>query len=81
MEFIAQYWFVWAILTVLFVWTTVSGPLKRIKRVAGAQSFGKAAGGMVRGLEGTFLMMLLAWVFGMLLVLSVILNIIAYIKG
>ena len=79
MEFIARYWLAWLIFMILFAVAVLSQQMKRMKQFTRAKSFEQAAGSLTQEIKKSFFFIFLGWLFGLLFLLSVVLNIIQFV--
>ena len=76
MQIIETYWYVWALLTIACIVIAFTRQFSKIRNFDKVSSFDDAFSGM--GL--TFILAGTGWIFGIVTVLSIILNVISYVK-
>lgn len=83
MDFIANYWLLWVIIMVACIVFAFANQMSRMKRV-GAVPLGNVSRAQDEALKGFFWVIaatVVGWVAGVLLALSIVVNLIRYFRG
>lgn len=85
MQTIGSFWWLWLLFFLVSLVVVINDQRRRVKSVMGTFAQGgdpfKAMGAAQQGMASTVTAGIVAWVSGILLVLSTIVNLIAYIKS
>lgn len=83
MDFVAEYWYLWAMLTFTCVFYCANSQVRRMKSMMNHGLAGDGRGALnavATGVVPTIVAGALSWLFGLTTLLSLILNIVNYAK-